>query len=142
MSYPIFWPIVFYSLFESIFTSYFLKFLHFISQYFYQFISRHPTCLYLGILCVRFAIILLVFSQIFIHFNLIFIFLSYDIFTFIFSIYSPLKTEKSRRFRRNFGKEVTLKYLIWFQKDSFKFFIYLFISFYPFIFSLFYLKVF
>jgi len=64
-------------------------------------------------------------------------------FTVVFPFFhSLLKTEKSRRFRRDFGREFILKYLIWFRRDSFKFFIYLFISFYPFIFSLFYLKVF
>jgi len=53
-------------------------------------------------------------------------------FTFIFPFYSPLKTKKSRRFRRNFGREVTLKYLIWFRRDNF-IILFLFLSFYYFI---------
>jgi len=130
----------FYSSFEPILPSYFLKFLHFISQYFTVYFAAFYCvcfnilfCLYFSILSVHFANTLFVYSSNFYPYKSHFFYQTFYLFvlqrfTFIFSFYSPLKTEKSRRFRRNFGKEVTMQYLIWFRRNSFKsyyFFFYL-----------------
>jgi len=117
---PFFDQLFFYSYFESILPSYFIKFLHFISRYFYQFISRHSTCLYLSILSVHFSNYFTRLFSNFYPFKSHFYLFVLRHCTFIFPFYSFLKTEKSRCFRRNFGREVTLKYLIWFRRDSFK----------------------
>ena len=116
MSCPIFWPIVFYSSFKSVLSSYFLQFLYFYFTVLYQFICRHSTYLYLSILSVRFATILLAFSQIFVHINIIFIYSFYNV-SLLFTRFYRLRSLVC--FRRNFDRKVTLKYLIWFQRDNF-----------------------
>jgi len=100
--------------------SYFLQFLHFfISRYFIGF-SQHSTYIYLSILSVRFANI---FTRLFSNFHplkfhfYLFVLQTFNCYFLYFT--SFLNTEKSRRFRRNFGREVTLKYLIWFRRDNF-----------------------
>jgi len=104
-------------------------FSNFYILHFMVFYQSFFNILYLSILFVRFANILLVFSQICVHINLFFIYLFYNISLPFSHLYSLLETEKSRLLRWNFGREVTLKYLIWFRRDIYLF-IYLSFSYY------------
>jgi len=163
MSYPIFLPIAFLLLvfwthfYPVIFSSFYILFhntLQFISQhstvYFptsYLFISQH--------LSVHFANILLVYSSAFIHLNLFFFLVQFYLFvlqrfTFTFSFYSSLKTEKFRRFQTKFRQRGILKYLIFgSERDSFIYLLIiiiflscLFLIFYFYIFTLFLFYIF
>jgi len=93
-----FYPVIFSTFYSSFFAFYL-----FISQHFTIFMSQHFICLF----CKRFTRLFLSFFpfkfSIFLPTFYLFIF---QRFTFIFSLYSSFKTEKFRRFRRNFGREV------------------------------------
>jgi len=147
LSYPIFWPKTFFllvfwthftQLFSQVSTFYFTVFYNLfpgillrIFQHLIVFIFQHCICSF----CKHSVRLFLNFYPFKSHFfyQTFYLFVLQR-FTFIFPFYSPLKTEKSRHFRRNFGREVTLKYLIWFRRDSsIILFLLLFLSFYYFI---------
>jgi len=111
----------------------FSTFLQFISQYLTVYFPAFNFCLYLSIYSFILQIFYLFIPQILslqisISIPTFLSVYSLNFSLFIFSLYTSFKTEKSRRFRRNFGREVTLKYLIWFQRDNFYFF-YFYLSF-------------
>jgi len=120
VSYPIFWPpVFFYTSFKLVLLGCFLQFLHFYFTVFYQFfltfyifISQHFICT----LCKHFTRLFSNFYPLKSHFCLVI--LQHVVATFCFFT-SVLNIEESRRVRRNFGREVTLKYLIWFRRDNF-----------------------
>ena len=120
LSYPILWPVVipllvFWAYFIQLFSQRFYNLFHNISQFIFPAFNFY---LYLSIYSFILQIFfLLVYSSDFIPSNLnfyanIFICLFSQFFHFLFPRFTRFKVKKSHRFRRNFGREVTLKYLM------------------------------
>jgi len=95
----------FYILFHGILSVFFSTFYISISQHFILTLYRHFTRLVSNFYPLKSHFLSIRFTNVSPLLSLFFT--------------SVLNTEKSRRLRRNFGIEVTLKYLIWFRRDIF-----------------------